>query len=112
MFAITGATGNTGSVIAEKLLAQGEKVRVIGRDAGRLARFVQKGADAFVADITDAAALRRAFDGARAVYAMVPPNFAAADVRGYQETVSDALASALRNASVSHVVVLSSFGAD
>lgn len=112
MFAITGATGNTGGVIAEKLLAQGEKVRVIGRDAGRLARFVQKGAEAFVADISDAAALRRAFDGARAVYAMVPPNFAAADVRGYQETVSDALASALRNASVTHVVVLSSFGAD
>ena len=43
MFVITGATGNTGRVIAEKLLAQGEKVRVIGRDAGRLARFVREG---------------------------------------------------------------------
>ncbi|MGD0923252.1 MAG: NmrA family NAD(P)-binding protein [Terriglobia bacterium] len=112
MFAITGVTGNTGSVIAEKLLAQGGKVRVIGRDRGRLARFVQKGAEAFVADITDTAALTRAFDGMRAVYAMVPPNPAAADVRGYQETVSDALASALRKASVTHVVVLSSIGAD
>jgi uncharacterized protein YbjT (DUF2867 family) len=112
MFAITGATGNTGSVIAEKLLAQGEKVRVIGRDRGRLARFVRKGAEAFAADITDAAALTKAFAGARAVYALVPPNLAAADFRGYQETVSDALAAALRKASVSHVVVLSSFGAD
>ena len=112
MFAITGATGNTGSVIAEKLLAQGEKVRVIGRDAGRLARYVQKGAEAFVADITDAAALRRAFEGARAVYAMIPPNFVTPDVRSYQGTVSDALASALRNAAVTHVVALSSFGAD
>ena len=27
MYVITGATGNTGSVIAEKLLAQGEKVQ-------------------------------------------------------------------------------------
>lgn len=112
MFAVTGATGNTGGVIAEKLLAQGEKVRVIGRDAGRLARFVQKGADAFVADLTDAAALSRAFDGAQAVYALIPPNLAAADVRGYQEKVSDALASALKNASISHAVVLSSYGAD
>ena len=33
MYVITGATGNTGSVVAEKLLAKGEKVRVIGRDA-------------------------------------------------------------------------------
>ncbi|PYU31048.1 MAG: NAD-dependent dehydratase, partial [Acidobacteria bacterium] len=29
MYVITGATGNTGSVIAETLLAQGEKVRII-----------------------------------------------------------------------------------
>ena len=42
MLAVTGATGNTGSVIAEKLLAQGEKVRVIGRDAGRLARLSEE----------------------------------------------------------------------
>jgi len=112
MFAITGATGNTGSVIAERLLAHGQKVRVIGRDSGRLARFVQKGAEAFAADITDADALARAFDGARAVYALVPPNISAADVRGYQETVSDALAAAIGKASVTHVVALSSVGAD
>ena len=112
MFAITGATGNTGSVIAEKLLAQGEKVRVIGRDAVRLARFVRKGAEAFPADVTDAAALSRAFDGASAVYAMLPPNMASADPLGFQERVSDALASALGQASVTHAVVLSSVGAD
>jgi len=46
MFAITGATG--GSVIATKLLAWGEQVRVIGRDGNRLDRIVQKGVEAFV----------------------------------------------------------------
>jgi uncharacterized protein YbjT (DUF2867 family) len=112
MIAITGANGNTGRVIANNLLARGEKVRVIGRDSGRLARFVQKGAEAFVADLTNSAALTKAFEGARGVYALIPPNLAAADVRSYQEAVSDALASALRNASVSHAVVLSSIGAD
>lgn len=112
MFAITGATGNTGSAIAEKLLAQGEKVRVIGRDAGRLVRFVQKGAEAFAADATDATALTKAFNGATAVYAMVPPNIASPDPQGYQERVSDALAQALGQARVTHAVVLSSIGAD
>jgi uncharacterized protein YbjT (DUF2867 family) len=112
MFVITGATGNTGSVIAEKLLAQGEKVRVIGRDAVRLARFVRKGAEAFPADVADAGALSRAFDGASAVYAMLPPNMASTDFLGYQESVSDALASALGQARVTHAVVLSSVGAD
>ena len=50
MYVITGATGNTGSIITEKLLAKGEKVRVVGRDAKRLERFANKGAEPFVAD--------------------------------------------------------------
>jgi len=112
MFAITGATGNTGSVVAERLLAHGQKVRVIGRDIGRLARFVQKGAEGVAADLADADGLARALDGAGAVYVMIPPNNVVADFRGYQETVSDALASAIGKASVTHVVALSSIGAD
>jgi uncharacterized protein YbjT (DUF2867 family) len=112
MYVITGASGNTGSVTAEKLLAQGQKVRVVGRDAKRLERFKQKGAEAFVADVTDAAALEKAFSGANAVYAMIPPNVTAPDVRSHQERVSDALASAIKKCSVMHVVALSSIGAD
>jgi uncharacterized protein YbjT (DUF2867 family) len=73
---------------------------------------VQKGAEAFVADVTDAAALTKAFDGAKAVYAMIPPNPSAPDVSGYQERVSDALVKAITNAGVRHAVVLSSVGAD
>jgi uncharacterized protein YbjT (DUF2867 family) len=112
MYAITGATGNSGSVITAKLLARGEKVRVIGRDASRLAGLVQKGGEAFVADVTDAAALTKAFTGTKAVYAMIPPNIAAPDVSGYQKRVNDALVSAITNAGVGHAVVLSSIGAD
>jgi NADP-dependent 3-hydroxy acid dehydrogenase YdfG len=33
---ILGASGNTGSIIANSLLSEGKKVRVVGRDAGRL----------------------------------------------------------------------------
>jgi uncharacterized protein YbjT (DUF2867 family) len=112
MYAITGATGNIGSVIAERLLADGQRVRLIGRDGGRLAPLASKGAEPFVADVADAAALTRAFEGATGVYAMVPPNIAATDVRAYQERVTDALAQAIGRASVSNVVALSSIGAD
>jgi uncharacterized protein YbjT (DUF2867 family) len=112
MYAITGASGNTGGVVAERLLARGEKVRVIGRDAGRLERLTSRGAEAFVADVTDAAALTKAFEGASAVYAMVPPNISAPDVPAYQERVSDALTEAIAQAGVAKAVVLSSIGAD
>ena len=112
MYAITGATGYTGSVAAERLIASGAKVRVIGRDAKRLERFTQKGAEAVVADVTDAAALEKAFSGARAVHALIPPNISASDVRAYQERVTDSLAAAIRRNGIAYAVVVSSTGAD
>lgn len=112
MYAITGATGNTGHIIAEKLLARGEKVRVIGREESRLRSLVQKGAEAFVADVTDASTATRAFAGVNAVYVMVPPNPAAQDVRAYQERASDALIAAVEKSGVEYALLLSSIGAD
>jgi uncharacterized protein YbjT (DUF2867 family) len=112
MYVITGATGHTGSVAAERLLAAGAKVRVVGRDAARLKAFAAKGAEAVVADMTDPAALEKALSGARAVYAVVPPNIGAPDVRVYQEQVTDSLARAIRGSGAAYAVVLSSTGAD
>jgi uncharacterized protein YbjT (DUF2867 family) len=112
MYVITGATGNTGSVVAERLLAEGEKLRVVGRDPKRLERFTQKGAESFIADATDAEALTNAFAGAKAVYAMIPPNIASPDVHGYEEDAGDALRSAIEKNGIKYAVVLSSVGAD
>jgi len=112
MYVITGATGNTGSVIAERLLAAGEKVRVVGRDPKRLERFTQNAAESSIADATDAGALTNAFAGAKAVYAMIPPNIASPDVRAYEESVGDAVRSAIEKNAIKYAVVLSSVGAD
>jgi uncharacterized protein YbjT (DUF2867 family) len=112
MYAVMGATGNTGSVVANKLLEQRRQVRVVGRDAKKLAPFVSRGAEAFVADAVDAEALGRAFAGAEAVYAMIPPNVTTNDVRGYQDQVANAVVKAIETAGVKHAVVLSSLGAD
>ncbi len=112
MYVVTGATGNTGSVVANRLLDAGKKVRVIGRNQEKLKPFVARGAEAFVADLTDQAALTKAFSGAEGVYAMIPPDIANPDPRGYQKRVSDALAGAIRHSGVKQVVALSSVGAD
>jgi uncharacterized protein YbjT (DUF2867 family) len=112
MYVVIGATGHTGSVVAERLLAKREKVRVVGRDERRLDRFKQKGAEAFVGDVADASAMARAFSGAEAAYVLIPPNMSSPNVRAYQERVNDALAAGLANNSVRHAVALSSFGAD
>ena len=106
-YAILGATGNTGSIIADFLLSKGEKVRVVGRDTGRLQRFVRKGAEAFTADVSDAAALTKAFSGARAAYLMLPPIVSRED----QERESDAIAKAVKDSGLRYAVYLSSYGA-
>jgi uncharacterized protein YbjT (DUF2867 family) len=107
MYVILGASGNTGSIIANYLLLKGKKVRVVGRDAGRLQNFVDKGAEAFTADLSDVAALKSALSGAHAAYVMLPP----AKSREDQEQDSTAIAQAVRESVVRYAVHLSSYGA-
>jgi uncharacterized protein YbjT (DUF2867 family) len=111
MIVITGATGHTGRPAAEALLAKGEKIRVIGRDAKKLDPFVQKGAEAFVGQVEDAASMTKAFEGATAVYVLVPEDISQQDLRAHQERVTDSYAAAIANARVPYVVALSSIGA-
>jgi uncharacterized protein YbjT (DUF2867 family) len=112
MYAITGASGNTGKVVAEQLLAAGKKVRVVGRSMERLQTLAAAGAEPLVADFTDAAALTRAFTGAEGVYAMIPPKPDSSDPLAYRKQVTDALSTALSKTGVKHAVTLSSIGAD
>jgi uncharacterized protein YbjT (DUF2867 family) len=106
-YVILGASGNTGSIIADSLLTKGKKVRVVGRDAGRLQRFVRQGAEAFTGDVSDAAALTKAFSGARAAYLLLPPITSRED----QERESDAIAKAVTESGLRYAVHLSSYGA-
>lgn len=112
MYAITGATGNIGSKTAEILLDRGKKVRVIGRDAGKLRTLVKKGAVAAVGDLKDTAFLTGALSGVEAVFAMIPPNYTASDFRAYQNEIGSSIADAIRSAGVKYVVNLSSQGAE
>ena len=107
MYVILGASGHTGSIIANSLLSKGEKVRVMGRDAGRLERFVRRGAEAVTANLSDAAALTKAFSGADAAYLMLPPVTSRED----QERQSDAIAKAVKESGLRYAVHLSSYGA-
>ncbi len=111
MIVVTGATGNTGKVAAQALLAAGEKVRVIGRNADKLQQFVAKGAEAFTGDVKDGDAMTRAFTGATAVYALIPPDIKTPNLREYDAAVGESLAAALERAGVKHAVSLSSVGA-
>ena len=107
MITVMGASGNTGRVITETLLKNGEKVRVLGRSPERLKDLENKGAHALVGDITDTAHLTAAFKGADAIYTLIPPDAGSQDFRAQQHKVSQAIIHAIQASGVQHVVFLS-----
>jgi uncharacterized protein YbjT (DUF2867 family) len=105
------ATGHVGGVIASRLLDQKRKVRVVGRDAGRLGPFAARGAEAMAGSVDDPAFAARALAGAGAAFLLLPPNLAAPSFRAWQSKVVDALGRAVESARPGHVMTLSSIGA-
>jgi uncharacterized protein YbjT (DUF2867 family) len=57
MYVVLGATGNTGKIVAKNLLARGQKVRIVGRNAAHLQSLAAQGAQIFIGDVLDASAL-------------------------------------------------------
>jgi uncharacterized protein YbjT (DUF2867 family) len=111
MHVVLGATGNTGSVAARTLLERGEKVRAVGRDAHKLAPLGQLGAEVVTAEALDVAAMAKAFAGATAAYVLLPPRAKDPDLLGSGDKMSTAITEAIRSSGISHVVLLSSIGA-
>src|SRR5512146_1079083 len=112
MYVVTGASGNTGSVIVSGLLAKGEKVRAVARHADRLKSLVAKGAEVFAADLSDSGALARAFTGAKGAYVMIPPDVSNENLSAYQANLTETIATALEQSKIQYAVSLSSMGAD
>ncbi len=110
-YVITGGAGHISSPLTEKLLQAGHQVTVVGRSAEKLQPLVSKGATAAIGSVEDAAFVKSAFEGADAVYAMIPPNFAADNFRHYQNIVARNYVDAIVSNNIKHVVVLSSIGA-
>lgn len=111
MFVLMGSNGNITSKAAKLLLSQGEKVRVIGRNASALAALKQAGAEIAVGDAGNVDFLAGAFHGATAVYVMIPPSYGSPDMRKYQTQLGETIAQAIVKSGVKRIVHLSSIGA-
>ena len=112
MYVVAGVTGHTGGAVAEALLAQGEKVRVVVRDAQKGEPWKWRGAELAIASLGDAVEVARALAGAKGAYLLVPPRYDAEDPLAANRPVINALAEAVRKSGVPHVVLLSSLGAE
>src|SRR5271156_5842783 len=97
---ITGATGDVGSKVVERLIKSGERPRVFVRDANKARSLHGDRVDVFIGDLADGSSLRTALEGVDAFFLVNS---------GPQIPVRDEVAaSAAKDAGVKHLVKLSS----
>lgn len=111
MYAITGITGKVGGAVARALLAAGQPVRAVVRDAARGQAWAARGCEVAMADMEDAASLGAAFQGAKGVFILPPSEFDPAPGFPEARAVIDAVCAALQSAAPRQVVCLSTIGA-
>jgi len=70
MYAITGITGKVGGELAHNLLAAGQRVRAIVRNASKGEEWAARGCEVALAKMEDGLALADAFTGATATFIM------------------------------------------
>lgn len=111
MFVVSGATGNTGSIVAQTLINQGQPVRVIVRSEEKGEPWKTKGAEVAVAEITDTDAMAKALQGASGAFFLLPPDLTNEDFLGESLKRANAIVAAAKAARLPHAVILSSVGA-
>lgn len=111
MFAITGITGNVGGVVARTLLAAKQPVRAVVRDTAKGEAWTRLGCELVQADINNAAALAKAFEGTEGVFILAPPNFDPSPGFSEAHATAAVLKAAIEGANPGKVVYLSTIGA-
>lgn len=110
MFTVFGATGNTGSVVANLLLDNGKRVRAVVHDPAKAEALRARGAELVAGDVTDRSTVVQALAGAEGAYLLVPPANTSNDLVGRGRTIVDNYLAGLTQHKVPHAVVLSSVG--
>lgn len=111
MYAITGITGKVGGALARELLAAGQPVRAVVRDAAKARIWEEAGCELAVSSMENADTLATAFNGATGVFILPPSEFDPAPGFPEAREVIDAAAKAIRLARPQKVVCLSTIGA-
>ncbi|MER5726826.1 NAD(P)H-binding protein [Streptomyces sp. NPDC002138] len=113
MIVITAPTGNIGRPLLSRLLeaapAAGEQLRVIVRDPARLPDAARGRVEVVTGSHGDAEVLDRAFEGADAVFWLVPPDASLSPLDAFSGFTRPAV-KALATHGVGHVVGVSALG--
>lgn len=105
MFVVADLSGMVGRLVAETLLEQGHRVRVLVRDASKREAWLQRGARVTVHS-DDESELAHNVDGARGVFVRLPESARASPLYRQRRAMVHRIAAAMK-ARVPHIVLLS-----
>lgn len=111
-YVVFGASGRTGTAVADSLLRAGQSVRAVVRDAAKGQLWADLGAEVAVADVTDLGSMTAALEHARGAYIVSPQHYGREDLYTLAEQIADTAARAAIATKVPKLVALSSIGAD
>lgn len=109
--AIGAANGNIGRRVAEHVMQAGAEAVLLVRNPAALPPHLAAQARIEQVDLTDAAAVVAATQGADALFWLVPPNLSAPDWQQWYRAVGAVGAAAVRENHIPRVVLVSSLGA-
>ncbi len=110
MIVVTTPTGTIGHQVLENLLNSGESIRVIVRDPSRLPSQTRERVEVVQGSQGDIDVVNRAFQGADAVFWVLPPDFQSASVEAAYVDFTRPACDAFQSQGVKRVVGVSALG--
>lgn len=110
MILVTTPTGNTGSLILQQLVEQGQQVRIFVRDPQKIAADILEKVEVAQGSLLNESEFTKALQGCDTLYFCVPQTNTQDDVNAYYEGFAKVASNAIKNAGTKRVVYLSSGG--
>jgi uncharacterized protein YbjT (DUF2867 family) len=111
MHIILGGTGNIGSVLASRLLEQGEKLTIVSHDEKKKKYWEEKGAKVAVVNVLEVNKLREVFNTGERLFLLNPPAAPSTDTAKEEEKTVRTILAALHGSKIQKVVAESTYGA-
>ncbi|MGC4102447.1 NmrA family NAD(P)-binding protein [Ferruginibacter sp.] len=109
---VLGASGRVGNVVARHLLDKGIAVRAVARHTEKLKPLEEKGAEIWTGAIEEQDFMNTVFTNAKAAFILTPGDTASPDLHEEQRKNNEHIVTAIKHAGITHVVFLSSWGAE
>ncbi len=110
MILVTTPTGNTGSMILQHLVEQGQQVKIFVRDPGKIPAGILENVEVATGSLLNEYEFTQALEGCDTLYFCVPQSNTQENVNAYYEEFAEVASKAIKNAGTKRVVYLSGGG--